>query len=233
MQILQIEDDDVTARSCELMLKVSGFTYERASLGREGIDLGMAFDYDLILLDLMLPDISGLTVLTRLRAAGVKTPVIVLSGCDDIPTKAKVLNAGADDYITKPFHRDELTVRIQAVVRRARGLANSVITIGVLSVNMTAKVVKVAGTEVYLTGREYDVVEFLALRRDQVVSREALMCHMYGGRDEPELKILDVFTCKLRKKLAAHTNQQVIETVWGRGYKLVSPTEHTQEVAAQ
>src|SRR5512139_2369447 len=214
MRVLLIEDDSATAQSIELMLKSENFNVYTTDLGEEGIDLGKLYDYDIILLDLNLPDMSGYEVLRTLRVAKVKTPILILSGF------------GADDYLTKPFHKDELVARIHAIVRRSKGHAQSVITTGDLIVNLDQKTVEVGGQRVHLTGKEYQMLELLSLRKGTTLTKEMFLNHLYGGMDEPELKIIDVFICKLRKKLdAASGGQNYIETVWGRGYVLREPEE--------
>jgi two-component system cell cycle response regulator CtrA len=226
MRVLLIEDDSATAQSIELMLKSDGFNVYTTDLGEEGVDLGKVYDYDIILLDLNLPDMTGFDVLKSLRVAKVNTPILILTGQGDIETKVRGLGFGADDYMTKPFHKDELVARIHAVVRRSKGHSQSVITTGDLIVNLDAKTVEVAGQRVHLTGKEYQMLELLSLRKGTTLTKEMFLNHLYGGMDEPELKIIDVFICKLRKKLAAATHgDHYIETVWGRGYVLRDPAE--------
>ncbi len=226
MRVLLIEDDGATAQSIELMLKSDGFNVYTTDLGEEGVDLGKVYDYDIILLDLNLPDMTGFDVLKSLRVAKVNTPILILTGQGDIETKVRGLGFGADDYMTKPFHKDELVARIHAIVRRSKGHSQSVITTGGLIVNLDAKTVEVAGQRVHLTGKEYQMLELLSLRKGTTLTKEMFLNHLYGGMDEPELKIIDVFICKLRKKLAAATTgEHYIETVWGRGYVLRDPAE--------
>jgi two-component system cell cycle response regulator CtrA len=226
MRVLLIEDDTATARSIELMLKLEGFNVYTADLGEEGVDLGKIYDYDLILLDLNLPDMSGMEVLRTLRVGKINTPIMILSGTAEIETKVKTFSGGADDYLTKPFHKDELVARIHAVVRRSQGHAQSVIRTGDIAVNLDAKTVEVNGLRVHLTGKEYQMLELLSLRKGATLTKEMFLNHLYGGMDEPEAKIIDVFICKLRKKLAsAASGNHHIETVWGRGYVLCDPHE--------
>jgi two-component system cell cycle response regulator CtrA len=226
MRVLLIEDDSATAQSIELMLKADGFNVYTTDLGEEGVDLGKLYDYDIILLDLNLPDMPGFDVLKTLRVAKVNTPILILSGLADIDAKVRGLGYGADDYMTKPFHKDELVARIHAVVRPTNGHSQSVIRTGDVVVNLDAKTVEVAGQRVHLTGKEYQMLELLSLRKGTTLTKEMFLNHLYGGMDEPELKIIDVFICKLRKKLAAATGgEHHIETVWGRGYVLRDPVE--------
>jgi two-component system cell cycle response regulator CtrA len=232
MRVLLIEDDGATAQSIELMLLSEGFNVFTTNLGEEGVDLGKIYDYDIILLDLGLPDISGYEVLRTLRVSKVKTPILILSGMAGTEDKVRGLGFGADDYLTKPFHKDELVARIHAIVRRAKGHAQSVINTGNLTVNLDTKTVEVGEERVHLTGKEYQMLELLSLRKGTTLTKEMFLNHLYGGIDEPELKIIDVFICKLRKKLALATGgDHYIETVWGRGYVLRDPKESSSAAA--
>ncbi len=224
MRVLLIEDDEQVAHSIELMLKAAGFNIYTTDMGEDGVDLGKVYEYDLIILDLGLPDISGYEVLKQLRMSRVNTPVLILSGNPDIEAKVKTLGFGADDYLTKPVNKDELIARITAIVRRSKGHAESVIRTGDIIVNLDAKTVEVNNQRVHLTGKEYQMFELLSLRKGTTLTKEMFLNHLYGGMDEPELKIIDVFICKLRKKLAQATGgEHFIETVWGRGYVLRDP----------
>ena len=224
MRILLIEDDPTTSKSVELMLTHAGLKVYATDLGEEGLDLGQLYDYDLILLDMSLPDMHGNEVLRRLRLARINTPVMALTGDDSTENKLKFFGFGGDDYLTKPFHREELVARVHAIIRRSRGHSQSVVKTGDLSVNLDAKTVDVAGRTVHLTGKEYQMLELLSLRKGTTLTKEMFLNHLYGGMDEPELKIIDVFICKLRKKLAeAGMAESCIETVWGRGYVMRDP----------
>jgi two-component system cell cycle response regulator CtrA len=233
MRVLLIEDDPATAQSIELMLKNANFNVYVTDLGEEGIDLARLYDYDLICLDLNLPDITGYDVLRKLRVSKVETPILILSGKDEIEDKVKGFGFGADDYLTKPFNRDELIARIHAIVRRSKGHSQSIIQTGKVAVNLDAKTVEVDSAPVHLTGKEYQMLELLSLRKGTTLTKEMFLNHLYGGMDEPELKIIDVFICKLRKKLSAATGgENYIETVWGRGYVLRDPIVEAAPVAA-
>ena len=231
MRILLIEDDSAMARSVELMLRSVKFYVYSTDTGEEGIELGKLYDYDIILLDLTLPDTSGFEVLKAFQAAKIRAPVLILSGNTIVDAKVKALGFGAADYITKPFHRDELVARIQAVVRRSQGHSQSIVATGKLMIDLFAKTVEVDGAPVHLTPKEYQMLELLALRKGTTLSKEMFLNHLYGDEDEPEMKIIDVFICKLRKKLAsAAQGINYIETVWGRGYVLREP--EVEEIAA-
>jgi two-component system, cell cycle response regulator CtrA len=226
MRVLLVEDDSNTAQSIELMLKSENFIVDSTDLGEDGLEIGKLYDYDIILLDLMLPDIDGYEVLRRLRSARVNTPILILSGLSELDNKIKGLGFGADDYLTKPFDKRELIARIQAIVRRSKGHSDSVIKTGKLSVNLDTRVVEVDSQPLHLTGKEYGILELLSLRKGTTLTKEMFLNHLYGGMDEPELKIIDVFVCKLRHKLKAATGgDSYIETVWGRGYVLRDPSE--------
>ncbi|SMY07477.1 Cell cycle response regulator CtrA [Flavimaricola marinus] len=204
-----------------MMLTHANLNVYATNMGEEGIDLAKLYDYDLILLDLYLPDMNGHDVLRQLRLARIDTPILILSGEDGTESKIKGFGFGADDYLTKPFHREELVARIHAIIRRSKGHAQSIIRTGRISVNLDAKTVEVGGSPVHLTGKEYQMLELLSLRKGTTLTKEMFLNHLYGGMDEPELKIIDVFICKLRKKLSQATGgENYIETVWGRGYVL-------------
>ena len=233
MRALLIEDDKSIATSIELMLKLEDISLYCTDSGEEGVDLGKLYDYDIILLDLNLPDISGFDVLRALRVARVKTPILILSGLGATEDKVKGLVSGADDYITKPFHKDELVARIRAIVRRSQGHAESTITFGELVINIDEKTAYVSGNRIHLTTKEFQVLEALAMRRGATLTKEMILNQLYGGMDEPELKIIDVFVCKLRKKLtSASGGKDFIETVWGRGYLLRDFGEAEQQLAS-
>jgi len=231
MRVLLVEDDSATATSISMMLQAQGFVCDTTDLGEDGLEIGKLYDYDIIILDLMLPDIDGYEVLRRLRQAKVRTPILILSGLSGLDNKVKGLGFGADDFLSKPFERRELVARIQAIVRRAKGHAESAIRTGKLTVNLEGRTVDVEGKPVHLTGKEYGILELLSLRKGTTLTKEMFLNHLYGGMDEPEPKIIDVFVCKLRKKLVQATKgENYIETVWGRGYVLREPTPATAPV---
>ena len=233
MRVLLIEDDSATATSLELMLKSDSIVVYRTDLGEEGIDLGKIYDYDVIVLDLNLPDMSGFDVLRQLRVSRVKSPIMILSGLANIEDKVKGLGFGADDYMTKPFHKDELVARIHAIVRRSKGHAQSVINTDDLCVNLDSKTVEINGARVRVTSKEYQILELMSLRKGMTQTKESFLNHLYGGMNEPDMKIIDVFICKLRKKLAnASGGKNYIETIWGRGYMLRVPRQNAVSVSA-
>ena len=230
MRVLLVEDDSSTAKSIEMILKSEGYMVEQTDLGEDAYELGKFYDYDIIILDLMLPDMHGYEMLKKLRADKVNIPILILSGLAELDSKIKGLGFGADDYLTKPFEKAELIARIKAIVRRSQGQ----IKIGRVCVNLDSRTVDVDGRPVHLTGKEYGILELLALRKGTTLTKEMFLNHLYGGMDEPEVKIIDVFICKLRKKLEqAADGENYIETVWGRGYVLREPQGSDKDTGKQ
>ena len=221
MHILLVEDNESTAKSLELVLVKEGHNVSITASGEEAIELADLYDYDAIVLDLDLEDITGLEVLRALRLKKLATPVLMLTGEAETDIKIQALTAGADDYVTKPYNRGELVARIGAVVRRSRGQSESIIRTGKIALNMSTRQVEVNGLAIHLTPSEYKMLELLSLRKNTVLTKEACLNHLYNGLSEPEIKIIDVFICKLRKKIAAASGGDAqIETVWGGGYML-------------
>jgi two-component system cell cycle response regulator CtrA len=220
MRVLLVEDDATAARGIALMLRSGGAVVDTADTGEESLELVRHYDYDIVVLDLMLPDMDGYDVVRRMRAGRIEVPVLILSGLARPQAKVKGLGVGADDYITKPFDKAELLARMQAVVRRSKGFSQPVLSIGPLRLNLDTREVIISDNAVHLTGKEYAILELLVLRKGMVLTKEAFLNHLYGGMDEPEMKIIDVFVCKLRKKLAAAGADGLIGTVWGRGYTM-------------
>ena len=175
MRVLLIEDDSATARSIELMLEAESFNAYTTDLGAEGLDLGKLYDYDIILLDLNLPDMHGYDVLKKLRVARVETPILILSGMSEPDNKVRGLGFGADDYLTKPFDRRELVARIHAIVRRSKGHSQSVIRTGKLAINQDTKAVEVENQRLHLTGKEYAMLELLSLRKGTTLTKEMFL----------------------------------------------------------
>ncbi|MDB5734362.1 MAG: ctrA [Alphaproteobacteria bacterium] len=222
MRVLLIENDQALKRRIEMILRGEDMCAEAVEEGEDGIECAHHFDYDVIVLDLTLPDISGFEVIQRLRRMRVATPIIVLSGADLLADRIKALNAGADDCMTKPFCKDELVARIRAMVRRSRGHSNSVISIGTINLNFCAKTVEAHGHRIPLSGKEYQILELLALRCGVTVSKETLISHIYVDGEGPESYTIGLFMYRLRKKLAAAGAASHIETVRQQGY-LIRP----------
>ncbi len=225
MRVLLVEDDLTTARAVTLVLKSASAVVDQADTGEEALELLRHYDYDIVVLDLILPDMEGFEVVRRMRQGRNSTPVLVLSGLARAQAKVKALGMGADDFMTKPFDRAELLARVQAVVRRSKGFSQPMLRLGGLQISLDSREVTVNGQPVHLTGKEYAILELLVLRKGMVLTKEAFLNHLYGGMDEPEMKIIDVFVCKLRKKLALAGAGSVIGTVWGRGYMIREPAE--------
>ena len=221
MHILLIEDDKVMSQNISLILKHAGMMVEPALLAKDGLELLKLYEYDLIILDLMLPDMTGADALRFIRSSGITTPVLVLSAIELANKKVECLSAGADDYVNKPFNAEELVARVNAIVRRSKGHAESVVKVGKMSIDLNTKVVTVAGKVLPLTGKEYALIELLALKKGSTVSKEQFLNHLYNGMDEPEVKIIDVFFCKIRSKIKELSGgEDYITTIWGRGYIL-------------
>lgn len=220
MRVLLVEDDAVTARGISLILKSSGVVVDQADNGEEAFELVKHYEYDIVVLDLILPDMEGYEVVRRMRASKIDVPVLILSGLSRPQAKVKGLEVGADDFVTKPFDKAELIARIQAVIRRSKGFSQTTIKIGKIEINIDSHEVIVFGKHVALTSKEYSILELLIMRKGMVLTKDAFLNHLYGGIDEPEIKIIDVFVCKLRKKLNNAGVSGVIETVWGRGYMI-------------
>jgi two-component system, cell cycle response regulator CtrA len=226
MRALIVEDDPVSAKLIDAALKSEGIISEPAETGEEAINLAKHYDYDIIVLDIRLPDMEGFEVIRRLRSASVRTPTLMLSGINETDDKVRGLATGADDYLTKPFHKSELIARVHAIVRRSKGHSELVIQTGKLVVNLDTRSVDADGQRLHVTSKEYSILELLSLRKGTTLTKEMFLDHLYGGIDEPELKIIDIFIAKLRKKIAAAAGgQPYIETVWARGYVLRDPRE--------
>jgi len=224
MRALVVEDDPMSQKLIQTALERDGVIIEPTAYGEDAVELAKLYDFDIVLLDLTLPDLDGYDVVRRMRGARVRTPVLILSGRLEVDDKVKTLSSGADDYVTKPFYPEELAARIHAVVRRSKGHSESVIRTGTLVVNFDARTVEVNGRRLHVTGKEYSILELLSLRKGVTLTKEMFLDHLYGGMDEPELKIIDVFICKLRKKIAQlNGGEHYIETMWGRGYVLKDP----------
>jgi two-component system cell cycle response regulator CtrA len=233
LRVLLMEDDLVLSRALRLILETVNFQVHSTHLGEEGIGLAKSCDYDLLLLDLNLPDMNGHAVLRTLRLAQISTPVLILSGAGDTDNKLKAFGLGADDYLTKPFQHEELLARINAVIRRSKGNLDSVIRTGKITINIGAKTVRANGKSIDLTVKEYQVLEILVLRKGRTITKQVFLNRLYDGLGEPAPRAIDVFICKLRKKLSQATGgEQYIETVRGRGYRFCDPSLAITGVAA-
>lgn len=232
MKILLIEDDPNT---CTLIVQAleaeGGIICDVTESGEDGLSFFNSSEYHLIILDMLLPDINGFDLLTRLRRSKHKTPILVISGVDDTQKKIEMLGQGADDYMTKPFEIKELVARIKAIIRRTGGHAENTMQIGDLIIDLNTHTSSIKNINVDLTAKEQEMLELLALRKGSVISKESFINQLYNGLDEPDFKIIDVFVCKMRKKLKnASGGKDYINTIWGRGYVLKEPDK--KKVAA-
>ncbi|MBU1378066.1 MAG: response regulator transcription factor [Alphaproteobacteria bacterium] len=220
MQVLVVESQAAAAKSLELLLTAEGHTAFVTGAGEEACDLARLYDYDAIFLSLTLDDMTGVQLIRALRTRKIAAPVIAL-GDGQVETRVEALAAGADDVMTKPFHKGELLARLAAVVRRSCGHADSILRTGNIALNLATRQAEIAGQPIHLTPSEYKMLELFSLRKNTALSKEQCLSHLYNGMSEPEPKIIDVFVCKLRKKIAAvNGGDAQIETVWGGGYML-------------
>ena len=220
MRVLLAEADVVAARAISMGLRTASVLVDHTNSGEEALEIVRHYDYDIVLLGMQLPDMSGLEVLRGMRNARRPTPVLMLGSELLAEAKVKAFKAGADDVLAMPVDPEELLVRLQAVVRRSRGISDPIVRIDGLHVNLNSRQVTVNGCTVHLTGKEFAILELLVTRKGQVLTKDAFLNHLYGGMDEPEMKIIDVFICKLRKKLQKAGAGNMIGTSWGRGYIL-------------
>lgn len=233
MRALVVEYELSAARDLSSALKSAGGVVDQVDTGEEALELTHHYDYDIVLLELLLRDMEGYEVVRRMRNARIEIPVIVLSGLSRPQAKVKALALGADDFITKPFDTAELLARVQAIVRRSKGFSQAILQVGSLALNLDRQEVAVSGRPVHLTSKEYAMLELLVLRKGIALTKEAFLNHLYGGMDEPEIKIIDVFICKLRKKLAQAGADGLIGTIWGRGYILRNPEQKSNDRARE
>jgi two-component system, cell cycle response regulator CtrA len=208
----------------EHWLRAADLVVEAAETGEDALDLARHYDFDIVLLDLTPPDMDGYEVLRRMRNAAIQVPVLAVSSAPQPQAKTRALQAGADDCVTAPFHKDELLARMHAIIRRSRGHSQAKLRVGRLQLNLDTQLVTVNGQEVHLTGKEFAILELLVLRKGMILTKDTFLNHLYGGMDEPEAKIIDVFICKLRRKLADAGGEGLIGTVWGRGYIIREPS---------
>lgn len=221
MRVLIVEDEPRLAENIARSLRESaGYAVDVAPDGEEGLFLAEANVYDAVLLDLMLPKLGGTEVLTRIRKAGQHTPVLVLTARDDKESVVALLNAGADDYLTKPFDLGELLARVKALIRRGKGQPAPVLSIGDLQLNTVNRTVRRGGKAVPLTAMEYRVLEYLLHRPRAVVSKTELLEHLYDYNWEKFSNVIEVYISGLRRKLDDGSSHHLIHTMRGQGYIL-------------
>ena len=224
MNILLVEDDPIVADALSITLEEAGYFTVNAASIHEALEELNINEFDAVLLDLKLPDGDGTRVARLIRAKKERQliPILVVSGNNSVDDRIMALGAGADGYLSKPFDRHELLAHLEAIIRRANGHSSLVISIGNLEIDLHRKIVSVDGKTVNLTRKEFEIVNLLGVRKGAVLSKTSFINYLYGGRDEPESKIVDVFMCKLRQKLDdAGIQGASIQTVWGQGHKLV------------
>lgn len=230
MKILLIEDDPHTGRVIQNFLNEENFHCDLIKTGEEAAQVIAIYDYDVIILDIGLPDVNGHDLLQRLRNSAIKAPILILSGYQSTQDKVRALGFGADDYMTKPFVSEELIVRVKALSRRAEGHSSAIIRVGEIQLNLEARVIEIKGNPISFTEKEYQILEFLLLRKGSTLTKNNFLNRLYNGIDEPEGKIIDVFMCKIRKKLEevlGPSGRDYIETIWGRGFVLREPAQPT------
>jgi len=218
MRVLLVENTNATSRDLALLLEQAGITADSINTGAEACDMARYNRYDLIMLELTLPDMDGCALVRRMRLAGIGVPVLVLSEFSRAELGVQTLGMGADDFLAKPFDEGELVARVHLAVRRNKARRQAVMQVGAVGLNLDAREVTVSGNPVRLTAKEFAILELLILRRGTTLSKESLLSHLYGELDEPESKIIDIFICKLRRKLALAGAPDFIGTVWGLGY---------------
>jgi two-component system cell cycle response regulator CtrA len=232
MRILLVDNSSKLSLDVAVALKGRGIVFDHVRGGEDALDFARSYEYDAVLLETNLSGVDGLEVLRRMRASGNTTPVMMLSDDNSPKNKTKAFTLGADDIVTAPFDAEEFTARMNAVVRRARGFSQPVLTAGPVRLNLDSREVCVGDKRLHLTVKEYSILELMFLRKGIVLRKEVFLNHLYGGMDEPEIKIIDVLICKLRKKLAKVDADNLIRTVWGQGYMLrdsLTPAKHAVE----
>lgn len=231
MRVLIAQSDPNALKHLEVSLNMSGFQTFITDEAEDALDLMTIYNYDVVILDTQFPDMEGSRLLSKARKSHVKSAIIMITQDQDQEMETRCLNIGADDYVTKPFRRDTLVARINTVVRRCRGHSSPTFSMNSMIIDFDKKKVTVSGKPIHLTVKEYQMLELLTLRQEYTVTKEAFLNHLYGGMDEPELKIIDVFICKLRKKLTtADPDLDIIQTVWGRGYVLREKDHATDQL---
>ena len=226
MRILVVEPVGPSHQALAHHLRSEGVIVDQTDRGQEAVDLARHYDYDVVLADLVLPDMDGYDLVRSIRAARIDTPVILQAEHARPQARVKAFGIGADDFISKPCDHHELFARMQAIVRRNKGYSQPSLRCGPLQLNLDSRDVLVSGQPIRLTGKEYAILELLVLRKGMVLTKEMFLNHLYGGMDEPEAKIIDVFICKLRRKLADVGAPNVIGTIWGRGYMVRDTGSH-------
>ena len=225
MLVLRVGHTTFCRGGNQQFLQMHGIRSEQAASGREALEFLRLYDYDLVLMDLHLPDVPAYEVVRMMRAAALKTPVVIMSDTATVQAKVRALDQGADDFLITPCDSEEVLARIRAVVRRSQGHTNSTLTLGPVELLLDRRDVRVHGQSLHLSRREYAVLELLFLKQGVILNKGAFLTHLYCGMDEPEMKTIDVIICRLRKKLAGAGVPTLIDTVWGCGYILRDPSQ--------
>lgn len=228
MRILVIEDEEKLRLQLSTRLKEAGYAVDMASDGEEGLFIGREYPVDVAVVDLGLPQMSGIEVIRQLRNVGRQFPILILTARDRWQDKVEGLEAGGDDYLVKPFHMEELQARISALLRRAAGWTKPSQEFGVLHLDMSSQKVLVAGLEIELTAYEYRVLEYLILHAGKVISKTELTEHIYDQDFDRDSNVIEVFVGRLRRKLDPKNEYGIIETLRGRGYRFALKQEETQ-----
>jgi len=223
MRVLLVEDEAALREGLRDNLSAAGFTVDLAADGEEGLFAGLEFPLDVAIIDLGLPKLPGLDLIRRLRAEGKTYPILVLTARDRWQDKVQGLDAGADDYVAKPFHFEEVQARLQALLRRSGGWASATLSCGVVSLDTRAQTVTVEGKPVELTTFEYRILEHLMLKAGEVISKTDLTEHLYEQDFERDSNVIEVFVGRLRRKLDPDDRIKPIETLRGRGYRFALP----------
>jgi two-component system response regulator PhoP len=219
MRILVVEDEPALRQQLERELKAQDYTVDATSDGKEALYFATDYPFDAAIVDLGLPGLSGIEVITRLRAKGSRLPILILTARGRWQDKVQGLEAGADDYLTKPFQTEELLARLKALLRRAAGAAQDILQCGPVTLNLSAQQVSVNGTEIELTTFEYRLLEHLAGGRGRVLSKDELAAHLYPHDEERDSNVIEVLIGRLRRKLDPDGTLQPLETLRGRGYR--------------
>jgi len=219
MRLLVIEDDDTLREMLAKRLTEAGFAVEQAADGKEGLYFAQEYPVDLAIIDLGLPEVSGLDIIRQVRADGKTYPILILTARDRWEDKVDGLSAGADDYVVKPFHFEEISARVNALLRRSGGWASSQLDAGPVSLDMSRQELSVNGAALELTSFEYKIIEYLMVRAGQVISKSELTDRLYDQDFERDSNVIEVFIGRLRKKMDPDNTLKPIETLRGRGYR--------------
>lgn len=220
MRVLVVEDEPSLRTQLSRQLEARGYSVDAAADGREGLFLGREYPMDLAIIDLGLPDISGIELIRQLRTLQRPFPILILTARDAWQDKVEGLESGADDYLTKPFHHEELMARINALLRRAAGHSKPVLSFAGIEIDTAAQTVHSQGAEVVLTGHEYRILEYLMLHAGKVISKTELTEHIYDQDFDRDSNVVEVLVGRIRRKIDPDGNRRPIETLRGRGYRM-------------